>query len=123
MTFKNEEKIHEFVIIIKREPDASDQEGDQDNIQETNGVTNEVANGVTNEVNPVKVSLTSTQKDILNFCSVPRTAKEILERLGLTNQTYNRKKHIQPLLDLGVLEMINSDNPQASNQKYRKRKK
>ena len=127
VTFKNEEKIHEFVIIIKREPDASDHEGDQDNIQETNGVTNEVtnevANGVTNEVNPVKVSLTSTQKDILNFCSVPRTAKEILERLGLTNQTYNRKKHIQPLLDLGVLEMINSDNPQASNQKYRKRKK
>ena len=123
VTFKNEEKIHEFVIIIKRAPGANDQEGDQDNIQETNGVTNEVTNGVTNEVNPVKISLTSTQKDILNFCSVPRTAKEILERLGLTNQTYNRKKHIQPLLDLGVLEMINSDNPQASNQKYRKRKK
>ena len=117
--FKNEERIHEFVIIIKREPGANDQEG----VQETNGVTNEVANGVTNEVNSLKVSLTSTQKDILNFCSVPRTAKEILERLGLTNQTYNRKKHIQPLLDLGVLEMINPENPNASNQKYRKKKK
>ena len=109
--FKNEERIHEFVIIIKRKPVANDQEG----VQETNGVTN--------EVNPLKVSLTSTQKDILNFCSVPRTAKEILERLGLTNQTYNRKKHIQPLLDLGVLEMINPENPNASNQKYRKKKK
>ena len=123
MTFKNEERIHEFVIVIKRVLGANDQEGDQENIQETNGVTNEVANGVTNEVNPVKVSLTSTQKDILNFCSVPRTAKEILERLGLTNQTYNRKKHIQPLVDMGVLEMTNPENPNASNQKYRKKKK
>ena len=73
MTFKNEERIHEFVIVIKREPGANDQDGDVENIQETNGVTN----GVTNEVNSVKISLTSTQKDILNFCSVPRTAKEI----------------------------------------------
>ena len=123
MTFKNEERIHEFVIVIKRVPGANDQEGDQENIQKTNGVTNEVANEVTNEVNSVKISLTSAQKDILNFCSVPRTAKEILERLGLTNQTYNRKKHIQPLVDMGVLEMTNPENPNASNQKYRKKKK
>ena len=100
VTFKNEERIHEFVIIIKREPGVSDQEGVQEMNQETNGVTNEVDNGVdngvTNEVNPVKVSLTGAQKDILNFCSVPRTAKEILERLGLTpnasNQKYRKKK-------------------------------
>ena len=100
MTFKNEERLHEFVIIIKREPGVSDQEGVQEMNQETNGVTNEVDNGVdngvTNEVNPVKVSLTGAQKDILNFCSVPRTAKEILERLGLTpnasNQKYRKKK-------------------------------
>ena len=123
VTFKNEERIHEFVIIIKRVPGANGQEGNQENIQETNGVTNEVANEVTNEVNSVKISLTSAQKDILNFCSVPRTAKEILERLGLTNQTYNRKKHIQPLVDMGVLEMTNPENPNASNQKYRKKKK
>ena len=96
VTFKNEERIHEFVIIIKRTPVANDQEDVQETHQlkhhvehqvehqemhqETNGVTNEVANGVTNEVDPVKVSLTGTQKDILNFCSVPRTAQEIMDR-------------------------------------------
>lgn len=130
-TFKNEERIHEFVIIIKRTPVANDQEDVQETHQVKHHVEHQVehqemhqeTNGVTNEVNPVNVSLTGTQKDILNFCSVPRTAKQILERLGLTNQTYNRKKQIQPLVDMGVLEMTNPENPNASNQKYRKKKK
>lgn len=29
-----------------------------------------------------KELLTKAQKDIINFCSVPRTAQEILDRLG-----------------------------------------
>lgn len=135
VTFENLESAHEFVTIIRRKPG--------DGNQESNEVTNEVANEVTNEVGyqethqesnqesvqekskskPVKVSLTGKQQDIVNFCSVPRTAKEILDRIGVTNQTYNRKRYIQPLMDLGVLEMINSENPKASNQKYRKVRK
>ena len=131
-----QETTHEFVIVFRRKSD-----------QVTNGVTNEVTNGVANEVmhqvehqvehqvanqvvtqvaNQVhtpKPSLTRAQKDIVNFCSVPRSAQEILERIGLTNQTFNRKKHIQPLVDMGVLEMTNPENPNASNQKYRKVRK
>ena len=34
-----------------------------------------------------KVSLSNKQRDIVNFCSVPRTTAEIMERLGLSNQT------------------------------------
>lgn len=87
--------------------------------QVANGVTNQVTNGVVTE----KTVLADSHKDIVNFCSVPRTAQEILQRLGLTNQTYNRKKYIQPLLDMGYLEMTNPENPSASNQKYRKVRK
>lgn len=115
VTFKNEEKIHEFVIIIKREPGTSDQES----VQETHQVKHQVEH----QVNPVKVSLTGVQKDILNFCSIPRTAQEIMDRLGVYNQSRSRKKYIQPLVDMGVLEMTNPENPNASNQKYRKKKK
>ena len=127
VTFKNEEKIHEFVIIIKREPGASDQETNGEVNQETHQESNQESvqekHQVEHQVNPVKVSLTGVQKDILNFCSIPRTAQEIMDRLGVYNQSRSRKKYIQPLVDMGVLEMTNPENPNASNQKYRKKKK
>jgi len=61
VTFKNEEKIHEFVIIIKREPGANDQE----NVQETHQVEHQES--VQEKVR--KPVLTKAQKDIVNFCS------------------------------------------------------
>ena len=64
--------------------------------------------------------LTKKQKDIVNFCSVPRTTAEIMERLGLSNQTKNRERYITSLVVAGYLQMTNPDNPTASNQKYKK---
>ena len=67
-----------------------------------------------------KVSLSNKQRDIVNFCSVPRTTAEIMERLGLSNQTKNRERYITSLVAAGYLQMTNPDNPTASNQKYKK---
>ena len=67
-----------------------------------------------------KVSLSNKQKDIVNFCSVPRTTAEIMERLGLSNQTKNRERYITSLVAAGYLQMTNPENPTASNQKYKK---
>ena len=67
-----------------------------------------------------KVSLSNKQRDIVNFCSVPRTTTEIMERLGLSNQTKNRERYITSLVSAGYLQMTNPDNPTASNQKYKK---
>ena len=67
-----------------------------------------------------KVSLSNKQRDIVNFCSVPRTTAEIMERLGLSNQTKNRERYITSLVAAGYLQMTNPDNPTASNQKYNK---
>ena len=83
-------------------------------------VEHQITNEITNQVQTSRPQLTKSQKDIVNFCSVPRTAQEILNRLGVYNQSRSRKKHIQPLLEMGVLEMTNPDKPSASNQKYRK---
>ena len=107
VTFENLDSAHEFVTIIKRKL----------------GVGNQKSNGETNQVKPIKISLTSPQKDIVNFCSIPRTAQEILGRIGVSNQTKNRKKYIPSLLDLGVLEMTIPENPNDRNQKYRKVRK
>ena len=70
--------------------------------------------------NTKKVSLSNKQRDIVNFCSVPRTTAEIMERLGLSNQTKNRERYIASLVAAGYLQMTNPENPTASNQKYKK---
>lgn len=114
VTFESHETAHEFVITFRRKSDqVSDQVANQVTNQEMNQVTNQVTHQVTHQESVqegVQVSvqedvqgkrskdrLTKAQKDIVNFCSIPRSAEEILERIGLTNQTFNRKKHIQPL--------------------------
>ena len=67
-----------------------------------------------------KVSLSNKQRDIVNFCSVPRTAKEILDRIGVSMHSKNRERHITSLVAAGYLQMTNPENPTASNQKYKK---
>ena len=67
-----------------------------------------------------KVSLSNKQRDIVNFCSVPRTTKEILDRIGVSMHSKNRERYITTLVAAGYLQMTNPDNPTASNQKYKK---
>ena len=67
-----------------------------------------------------KVTLMNKEKDIVNFCSVPRTAKEILDRIGVSMHSKNRERYITSLVAAGYLQMTNPDNPTASNQKYKK---
>ncbi|MBO5630010.1 MAG: hypothetical protein J5965_13165, partial [Aeriscardovia sp.] len=116
VTFENQESSHEFVVVSRREIK-----------QEMNQVEHQVERQVEHQVGHQescpKPALTKEHKDIVNFCSVPRTAQEIMDRIGVYNQSRSRKKYIQPLVDMGVLEMTNSENPNASNQKYRKVRK
>ena len=129
VTFMNNDKAQEFVITVWRE-ESNQVEG------ESNQVGNQVegeSNQVEEKSNQVqdsdtrlrhsdtkKVSLSNKQRDIVNFCSVPRTTAEIMERLGLSNQTKNRERYITSLVAAGYLQMTNPDNPTASNQKYKK---
>lgn len=43
-----------------------------------------------------------------------------MDRIGLSNQTFNRKRYLLPLVKKGFLEMTNPDNPKDRNQKYKK---
>ena len=90
VTFESTESAHEFVTIVRRKVGASNPKSNQASNQVSNGESNGVSNGETNQVKPAKVQLTGSQKDIVNFCSVPRSAQEILERIGISNQTKNR---------------------------------
>ena len=67
--------------------------------------------------------LTKKQQDIINFCSIPRSAQEIMDRLGIQNQSRSRKRYIQSMIEDGQLEMTIPENPNDPNQKYRRVKK
>lgn len=114
--FENNEKSREFLVTIYRHTNLeSSQEIDKSN-QDKAKSNQEAAHSVQRSYG----KLTKKQIDLLNFCSVPRTAQEIMDRLRITNQTRNRKKHINPLLEMGMLEMTIPEHPNDKNQKYRK---
>ena len=118
VTFMNNDKAQEFVITVWRE-ESNQVEQKSNQVEEK---SNQVQDSDTRlrHSNTKKVSLSNKQRDIVNFCSVPRTTAEIMERLGLSNQTKNRERYITSLVAAGYLQMTNPENPTASNQKYKK---
>ena len=140
VTFMNNDKAQEFVITVWREEsnqvegesnqvgnqveEKSNQVQDSDTRLRHSGIDldtseNDLDTQLRHSDTP-KVSLSNKQRDIVNFCSVPRTTAEIMERLGLSNQTKNRERYITSLVAAGYLQMTNPENPTASNQKYKK---
>ena len=67
--------------------------------------------------------LSGTQKNIIQYCSIARAYKEILNHLGYKYHSRYMSSLIKPLLDIGYLELTIPDKPKSKNQKYRKVKK
>ena len=67
--------------------------------------------------------LPGVQKNIIQYCSVPRSAREILAYIGYSNHSKNVLRFITPLLDMGYLEPTEPDKPKSPKQKYRKKQK
>ena len=128
---------NEFVITIPRKseqvtnqgnlvPDTLISEQVTNQAEKNSNQPQDKGNQVQNKSNQVKDNLvtrklTKKEQDIRNFCSVPRTAQEIMDRLGITNQSKNRKKYITSLIEIAVLERTIPDNPNDPNQKYRRK--
>lgn len=124
---------NEFVITIPRKTDLVSyqaygktdpalQKNDQVNDQATQNATNipqksdQVSDHATQ--NTTKLKLSKKQQDIRNYCSVPRTGKEILQRAGVADHFDSRKRYIYDLVEAGVLERTIPDKPNDPNQKY-----
>ena len=140
VTFMNNDKAQEFVITVWREESnqvegESNQVGNQ--VEEKSNQVEDHNTGLRHSDtdhdtfvedhdtihsyhDTKRVPLTNKQKDIVNFCSVPRTSREILERAGVVYHTKNIAKYITSLVAAGYLQMTNPENPTASNQKYKK---
>ena len=119
VTFMNNNKAQEFVITVWR--GESNQVGNE--VHEKSTQVEDHDTGLRHsdtDLDTKRVTLTNKEKDIVNFCSVPRTTKEILDRIGVSMHSKNRERYIMSLVAAGYLQMTNPDNPTASNQKFKK---
>ena len=112
--FVNDETLKEFVVMVERKNVEDNVEvGDRDNDRVDRD------NHVEHQHMPYK-TLDSVQKNIIQFCSIPRSAREILDHIGYAYNSTNIANQIKPLLYSGFIEMTEPDKPNSKNQKYRK---
>ena len=57
-------------------------------------------------------------KDILSFCSTPKSRREIAEYLDIKSVSYAITHYVQPLVDSGQLKMTKPEKPKSTHQKY-----
>ena len=60
---------------------------------------------------------TTSEKAILDFCSIPRSRSELIEFTGKSH-TYTMINLVAPLLSAGKLKMTLPDKPKSSKQRY-----
>lgn len=125
--FVNDETLNEFVVTVERRgvDDRDNDRDDRDKTLENNDLKNSDQKGNdrddrANQAGVPYKDLDGTQKNIIQFCSIPRSAREILEHIGYSYHPTNIAKFIKPLLELGFIEMTEPDKPNSKNQKYRK---
>jgi ATP-dependent DNA helicase RecG len=76
---------------------------------------------VTDQVQPKRTplsGLTETQMRILELCAAPRGIADLLENIKVTNRTFFRRTHLNPLIEGGVLQLRYPDNPRHPRQAY-----
>ena len=61
----------------------------------------------------------SIQERVIAFCDVPRSTKELLDKVGRSDRTKFKRFILRALVDEGILEWTIPDKPNSRLQKYR----
>lgn len=140
MGILNDEGRQEFIVTLRRDnsdtTESNSQEGNSvredpksvrvalisnSQLEKSNSQnikSNSLSNSQQSESNSQELS--TKEREVIAFCSVPRTSREILEHLNIGYQTKNIKRYITDLVNRGLLIMSNPSNPKDKKQKYRK---
>ena len=54
----------------------------------------------------------------MEFCVEPKSLSDIMQHLGLKDRKNVMTVYVNPMLDTGMLEMTEPDNPKSRNQMY-----
>lgn len=60
----------------------------------------------------------SMQKELMEFCAVPRNRQEIAEFLGIKSQTYAIREYVTPLVKRGIIKLSRPEAPRSQKQMY-----
>lgn len=85
--------------------------------------TNTNSNTNSNTTSDTKHDLSDKQKEVLAYCIIERSSREILEHIGVTYHNKNIVKFINNLIGAGYLERTIPDSPNSPQQKYRVKRK
>lgn len=121
----NDEKRREVIVTFWRESNQESVRGDGESVRPSVRVTDESDRGNGESVRPgdgpgvrAKDALTGKELDIVNYCTVPRTSKEILARVGVSYHSKNLAKYVKSLVNRGLLKLTIPETPNDPNQKY-----
>ena len=91
----------------------------------TNSNPNSNTNSNTNSNNNSNTSqyLSDKQKEVLAYCFIARSSREILEHIGVTYHNKNIVKYIKNLINAGYLERTIPESPNSPQQKYKAKRK
>ncbi|OQA08082.1 MAG: hypothetical protein BWY67_01579 [Bacteroidetes bacterium ADurb.Bin397] len=86
----------------------------------TNQVNAQVSDRASDRVNDIiENSIHTKVNDILSFVETWKSREEILLHIGLTKRSKHKIKYIDPLLDIGWIEMKYPDNTTHPEQRYK----
>ena len=69
----------------------------------------------------VNASVNANEKeyDILCFCKEPQSRRDIFTHIGVIYHSKNYTRFVEPLIDMGLLELTIPDKPKSPNQKFK----
>lgn len=96
---ETDEQCTYFLTVLPVHPQLHDQVDDQDHDQVDDQDISEI-------------------EKVLKYCQIPRSRKDILAKLGYVNHTLNFRKHLQPIIDDGLISRTLPEKPTSSKQRY-----
>lgn len=111
-----------FVTIVFRRPDDSemDQKNTRNVLEGTKqSLSSNQVEGLSRDQVGTRLGLSWDQVEKLLACTIQAvSAADIRMVMNMTNATKFKRKYINPLLEMGVLQMTQPDAPKSPTQKY-----
>ncbi|MGQ8335807.1 ATP-binding protein [Sunxiuqinia sp. A32] len=91
-----------------------------DIVEFSNGVSNGVSNGARNQAQTIIANKVHDRvAEVLSITAKWVKREELFGKMDLSNQSTNRKKYLDPLINHGWIEMEYPETPTHPNQRYR----
>ena len=119
--FTNLEELSYFLNTLSDQASDQDKPNDNKALEILNTWNDQASDQASDQaVQIIESNLNDKVLPVLNILDEPKKRAEILENLGLTNHSRNRERYLDPLANLGWIEMTIPEKPTHKDQKYKR---